>query len=54
MNVATKLGGFAVLLLLTFAAAFGVGRAVDSGDSPAPPVAVTSTTTTTMDHGGHP
>ncbi len=53
MTVPTKLAGFAVILLATFGAAFGVGRAVGPvGDDPAPPP-VTTTTTTEPDHGGH-
>jgi hypothetical protein len=51
--VPAKLAGFAVVLLVTFGAAFGVGRAVGpAGDDPAPTPAAT-TSTTVPDHGGH-
>ncbi len=53
MGVPAKLAGFAVILLATFGAAFGIGRAVGPvGDDPAP--AGTTPTTVPMDHGGHP
>ena len=51
MNVPTKLAGFAVILLATFGAAFGVGRAVGPvGNDPTPGSTVTTTNPT---HGGH-
>ncbi|MGN6694501.1 MAG: hypothetical protein ACTHN0_10005 [Aquihabitans sp.] len=57
MNPITKLAGFALILIASFGAAFGVGRAVGSGDddpSPRPPTAASTTTTTApMDHGAH-
>ena len=53
MNVAAKLASFGAALVVTFAIAFGVGRAVGpvGDDGPTP----SSTTTTTIDpnHGGH-
>jgi hypothetical protein len=51
--VPAKLAGFAVLLLASFGAAFGVGRAVGPiGDDPMPAPAAT-TTTSVPQHGGH-
>lgn len=51
VGVPAKLAGFAVLLVVGFGAAFGVGRAVGtSGDAPAP---AATTTTTEPVHGGH-
>ncbi len=48
-----KLAGFAVILLASFGAAFGVGRLVGDPDTTPVPAPVTVVTTTTMDHGGH-
>jgi hypothetical protein len=61
VNVPLKLAGFALVLVATFGAAFGIGRAVgpvgDTGQpAPMPTMSsTTSTTTSTMDagHGGH-
>lgn len=57
MPVPVKLGGFAVILLAVFGAAFGIGRAVGPvGDEPSPPAVTTTThatTPTTAGHGGH-
>ena len=55
MGAPAKLAGFAVLLLATFGAAFGIGRAVgpvDGATSPTP--SATTTTTMVPGHGGHP
>jgi hypothetical protein len=55
VGVPAKLAGFAVLLLATFGAAYGVGRAVGPvGDAPTPAPAAPVTTTMAPDHGGHP
>ncbi|HWJ63771.1 MAG TPA: hypothetical protein VNS19_17485 [Acidimicrobiales bacterium] len=55
MNPAAKLAGFAVVLLASFGAAFGIGRAVGPiGDDPEPPAPAVTTTTTMPGHGGHP
>jgi hypothetical protein len=58
VNPVAKLAGFALILIGSFGAAFGVGRVVvPGGGDPAPrPPTATSTTTTTapMDHGAHP
>lgn len=60
MNPAAKLAGFAVVLAVSFGAAFGIGRVVGGSDGgegrPAPGTPATSvvTTSTTMDHGAHP
>ena len=64
MGAAAKLAGFAAALVVTFGAAFGVGRAVDgsgssggtrsTGGSPISLSTTTAVTTTTaMHHGGH-
>ncbi|WP_421121482.1 hypothetical protein ACE2AJ_09090 [Aquihabitans daechungensis] len=54
MSAPAKLAGFAVILLATFGAAFGIGRAVGpvGDDRPSAP-ATTTTTTTAPGHGGH-
>lgn len=56
VNVPAKLAGFAVVLLATFGAAFGVGRAVGPiGDETDPAPMDMGTTTTAPGHdGGHP
>ena len=56
MGVTAKLAGFAVILIATFGAAFGVGRAIGPvGDdsSPVPVTDTTTTSTTVPGHGGH-
>lgn len=56
MGVAAKLAGFAAILLVTFGAAFGIGRSAGpvGGDPAAVPVTSPSTTTTMpMEQGGH-
>jgi hypothetical protein len=55
LPVPAKLAGFALVLLASFGAAFGIGRAVGSDDdapAPAPPAA-TTTSTTAPHHGDH-
>jgi len=54
MDVFAKLAGFAAILIVTFGAAFGVGRAVGPVGDDDPPAPATATTTTTQpEHGGH-
>ena len=55
MSIPVKLAGFALVLLATFGASFGIGRAVGPvGDDSAPAPTRTATTTTMVkDHGGH-
>lgn len=57
MGVAAKLAGFAAVLLVVFAVAFGIGAATEP-DSPSDPAATTTvptpaspTTVMDMDHG---
>jgi hypothetical protein len=53
LPIPAKLAGFAVLLLATFGAAFGVGRAVGPVGDGADTIVTTTTTTTVPIHGGH-
>lgn len=57
VNPTAKLAGFAVVLIASFGAAFGIGRLVEGPDgrgAPSPTATSTSVvTTTTTDHGAH-
>jgi hypothetical protein len=54
LAVPAKLAGFAVILIVAFGAAFGIGRAVGPvGDAAPAPAGITTTTTTMSGHGAH-